>query len=100
MSVRAYRIVKKEVAKDSSFNLWHDDKLIDFLKGQGSAIDEGYQEYLSEDGGGTVEVSVHALQKAIDGFPFERGDYRKKAIRADIAFAKKKGNNYVLYECF
>lgn len=102
MSVRAYRIIKKEIADNSSFNLWHDDELIDFLKEQFNPLTgDGYSERLSEDGGGTVEVSVYALKKALKHFKgFEKGNYRIEAIKADIADAKKKGESYVLYECF
>ncbi len=100
MSVRAYRLIKKEVAEDSSFNLWHDDELIDFLKSQPDVNGiESYTERL-DDGGGEVVVSIYALQKAVKGFKWEKDDYRLKSIKKDIEFAVKLKDDYVVYECF
>lgn len=97
MSVRAYRLIKKETADQSSFNIWHDTDLLDFLR---NADVECYIEQWTEDGAGTLEVSVKALEKAIASFPWKKDDYRIEAIKADIAFAKKQGDEFVLYECF
>lgn len=107
MSVRAYRLISKKVAEQSSFNLWHDDELIDFLKEQRvetpTHIIEGFESIAqSSEGfdGGSVCVSVRALEKAIKSYPFEANDYRIEAIKADIAHAKKHREEYVVYECY
>lgn len=96
MSIRAYRVIKKEIAKSPSFNLWHDDKLIDFFKDNS----ENYSEQLNESGGGEIEIEVSALEKALKEFEWDEEDYRIDSIKADIAFAKKHKDDYVLYECF
>lgn len=95
MSVRAYRIIKKEIADQPSFNLWHDDELIDFFKDNGE-----YNESLNDNGGGEIEVSISALKKALKEFKWEKDDYRTDAIKEDIAFAKKMNDDWVLYDCF
>lgn len=92
MSVRAYRIIKIERAEEPSFNLWHDEELLDML--------DDMNDQRNMDGNGFLEVPVHSLENAIANFPFEENDYRKEAIQADIAFAKENNNDYVLYECF
>jgi hypothetical protein len=94
MSVRAYRIITKEVAEEPSFNLWHDDELLDFLMGK-----DGYDERLSEDGGGTINISVELLEKAVKKLKWEDED-DKKAIEHDIAEAKKVGDDWIEYECY
>lgn len=97
MSVRAYRLIRKETADQSSFSIWHDTDLLDFFR---EADPDGLVEQWTEDGVGTLEVSVKALEKAIASFPWGKDDYRIEAIKADIAFAKEQGDEYVLYECF
>ena len=67
MSIRAYRIIKKEIADQPSFNLWHDDELIDFFKNNGK-----YSEGLNDNGGGEIEVSIPALKKALKEFKWEK----------------------------
>ena len=99
MSVRAYRIITKEVAEYPSFNLWHDDELLNFFK-EAEGEFNTYQERLDESGGGTIEISVPLLEKALVEYKWEVEDYRIQAIKADIAHAKKVGDNYVLYECY
>ena len=66
MSVRAYRRIKMELADDSSFNMWHDNELLDFFEGGG-----GYHDYRNEDGGGCVEISVELLEKALKEYKWQ-----------------------------
>jgi len=95
MSVRAYKVVALQYAQSPSFNCWHDEKLMDFLEGE-----EIYDGRNSE-GGGTMEMSVEVMQKALDkGKELELDEYACEAIRTDIAWAKKKGRDYIRYECF
>ena len=95
MSVRAYRRIKLELADDSSFNMWHDEDLISFFEDG-----EGYHDYRNEDGGGCIEISVELLEKALKEYKWEEEDYRKDAIRKDIAWVKAKGDEWVIYECY
>ena len=96
MSVRAYRIITKEVADQASFNLWHDTDLLDFFEENGEL---GYQNRRDENGG-DVEINIDLLQKALDSFKWEEKDYRIEAIKADIAFAIKNNTDWVQYECY
>lgn len=95
MSTRTYRVIKKELAKTSSFNLSHDKELISFFEQQ-----EGYYEYLNQDRGGVIEISTNLLDKALKEFQWEKEDPRINAIKEDIAFAKEKKDDYIIYECF
>jgi len=97
MSVRAYRIITKEVADQSSFNLWHDTDLLDFFEVNGEL---GYTNQYNQDNGGTIEVSTALLEKALAEFKWEEKDYRPEAIKADIAWAKENKKEWVNYECY
>ena len=90
MSVRAYRVNKIEHEESDTFNLWHDDKLVDFLDRE-----YGFFERLS-DGTGLVEVPIEALKEALE--KVEMDDELKEAIKQDIEARRDDG--YVTYYCF
>ena len=77
MSVRAHRVTKIEHEQANTFNLWHDDKLVDFLD---SECD--FFAGLTNEGTGLVEVPVEALQKAVE--KLELDDELRKALMKDI----------------
>ena len=98
MSVRAYRVIKKEVAEQATFNVWRDDKIIDFLSKKDMYNPENFSE-----NGGSMGVGVDVLEEMLElenvkDLGLE--DYHIEAIKADIAFAKKYKDDYVLYECY
>ena len=80
--------------------MWHDDEIIDFLTTEGDYIPENFSE-----NGGTMEIPVETLKKLLtyenaEGEKLVKEDYQIEAIKADIAHAKKVGDEYVLYECY
>ena len=91
MSVRAYRVNKIEHEESDTFNLWHDDKLIDFLD---SECD--FFAGLTNEGTGLVEVPVEALQKAVEEVAID--EELKEAIQRDIEACRDDG--YVTYYCY
>ena len=96
MSVRAYRIIKVEGAGES-FNLWHAEKLVDYLNGH--TIGRGIYDSLNCDGCGQFDVEIEVIQEAIDkAEELELDEFTVKALEADIEAA---GNDeWVLYDCF
>ena len=84
MSVRAYRVTKIQHERDSTFNLWHDDKLMDFLN-----TEYGFYE-------GLVELSIEALQEALEKVEMDKE--LKEAIQKDIEACRDDG--YVTYYCY
>lgn len=96
MSVRAYRVNKIETEDSPTFNVWHDTDLYDFLLKDGI-------EYLNQDGGGYIEVSVERLRKAIvemkDG-KLEGSEDTIKALEKDADWAEKDSVDYIMYSCF
>ena len=90
MSVRAYRVTKIEHEEADTFNLWHDDKLVDFLDSE-----YGFHEQLTE-GGGLVDVTVEALQEALEKVEME--DELREVIQKDIEACREQG--YVTYYCY
>ena len=91
MSVRAYRVTKIEHEEGSTFNLWHDDKLMDFLDKE-----YGFYEGLTNDGTGLVELQIEALQEALE--KVEMDNELKEAIQKDIEACQDDG--YVTYYCY
>lgn len=94
MSIRARRIIKKELA-EPSFNVWHDTDLVNCFKKTG-----GYTEMLGLDGNGAIEVTATAIEYVLEHFKFEENDYRRDALKADLLQAKATGDDYVIYECY
>ena len=96
MSVRAYRIISKKIEDQASFNLWHDSDLLDFFRDNSeNDINSGLAE-----NGGSIELSVEVLKKALKKFKWEDKDYRISAIKNDIKWAKENDQDYVMYECY
>ena len=89
MSVRAYRLLK--YAKNETFNLWHDEELMNYLEGRGGLN-------LNEDGAGLIEVSTRVLEEALK--TCEIDDYTRKSIEKDIADVKAKGEDWLTYYCY
>jgi hypothetical protein len=94
MSIRAYRVIKKELA-DSSFNLWHDTDIVDFLEKDDSIMDGR-----TPLGIGLMDVPVVRLKELLSTYRWEAPDPRKDAIMADVAWADTNKKEYVEYECF
>ena len=91
MSVRAYRVNKIEHEESDTFNLWHDDKLIDFLDSECN-----FFAGLTNEGTGLVEVPVEALRKAVEEVAID--EELKEAIQRDIESCRDDG--YVTYYCY
>ncbi len=95
MSTRAYRIIKIERAPEPTFNMSHDQKIVDFIRSN----DEYFNENSLNEGNGQVDVSVDTLKALLkSGIVLE--DSQLEAIRADILFAEKNGDDCITYDCF
>ena len=114
-SIRAYRVIKIETAQGESFNLNHDDDLVGFINNRCDFIDG-----LNADGAGLFDVPLVVLKQAIGEVqadydvaedeeiilnPTEYVDLKLSkgtiaAIKADIAFAEKEGDDYVTYYAY
>ncbi|MFP3880598.1 MAG: hypothetical protein ACLFVA_06560 [Dehalococcoidia bacterium] len=93
MSVRAYRVIKIEYARPDSFNLSHDEKLMEFLDKE-----YGFYRYLDDDCNGLTVFPLEALDRAIAEVEME--DDVKEALTKDIETCRKEGEEYVQYYCF
>ena len=95
MSVRAYRVNKKELAENCSFNCWHDTEILDFL------LANEFYDSRNYDGVGQIEVPVSSLEKLLAEYRWEASkDYQRYAIQGDIAWARANNRETVEYECF
>jgi hypothetical protein len=92
MSVRAYRVIKIEHAQPNTFNLWHDDKLVEFFDNE-----YGFYETLNE-GTGLAELPIEALERALTEVPMD--EELKEALQKDIEACREEGESYVRYYCY
>lgn len=90
MSVRAYRVIEIRQEQADTFNLYHDEKLVEFFDRE-----YGFFEKLNE-GTGLVELPVEALERALSEVPMD--EEVKLALQTDIEACR--GNGYVLYYCY
>ena len=94
MSVRAYRVIKIECAQPNSFNLWHDDKLVNFFDRE-----YGFFEGMNADGG-LSQVPVEGLREALANPELELDEYIVEALKRDIEAADQEGDEYIQYYCY
>ena len=96
MSVRAHRILKIEYAKIPSFNLWHDEKLIDFIN---THNDSGFFSQMNDNGGGVVNVEASVIKEALEkAVELELDEDTVEQLKADIEAAGEDGS--IDYDCF
>ena len=93
MSVRAYKVIKIEREQSPTFNLWHDEKLVEYL----DATDHGVHAQLNANGAGMLEFTIEELQGAVDrAKELELDSDTVAALKQDIA----NGDEFIEYECF
>jgi hypothetical protein len=92
MSIRAYRVIKIEHAQPNTFNLWHDDKLVEFFDRE-----YGFFESMTE-GTGLTQLPIEALERVLKEVPMD--DDLKEALTKDIEACRKEGEEYIQYYCF
>jgi hypothetical protein len=97
MSVNAYRIINNNLnVETASFDIWHDEKFIDFLN-------EEILFYMSLNsyGTGIVDVPIELLERAINSpKKFNLDEDTVLQIKLDIASAKSSKDEAVTYYCF
>lgn len=93
MSVRAYKVITKELEQSPSFNLWHDSDLLDMLMSRGE-----YTDNRNDEGSGSIEFSVESIRYALKHFKWENDDYRKKQLKKDVA--DLCDDEWIEYECY
>ncbi len=95
MSVRAYRLIEIKLEDKPSFNLWHDQKLRDFLEAEADIFS-----HLDSDGTGMTEVPVKTLKKAVGKVAELNLDAKTiDQLKKDITAAKFNKDEYVTYYC-
>jgi len=91
--IRAYRVEEIKTADIESFDLWHDEELVEFLDRE-----YGIYSQLSEDAGGLMDLPVTVLERAVAEAKLT--DDQKESLLRDIAVAKASGDDYIQYYCF
>ena len=96
MSVRAYRFIEIKTEKKSSFNLFHDWNLKDFLDKEAD-----FYGYLNSGGTGIAEVPAKILEKAVKmSAELDIDEKTVKQLKRDIAVAKSNKDEYITYYCY
>jgi hypothetical protein len=87
MSLGVYRINKLEIEyeKISSFSLYDDEELVSYFD-----INEN----------GITEVPVDLIEMALEDKSLNLSEDARESLKADIEFAKNKGQNYISYITF
>lgn len=94
MSIRAYRITKIENVASPSWNISHNENILDFLSND---LWDGR----NYDGAGIIEVRVECLEQLLEeDSGVKLDEYEREAIAKDIAWANKRGNDYIQYYCY
>jgi len=89
MSTRAYKIIKIHQENTSTFNLWHDEKLMEFL-----LKEEMIEPILS----GILSISVETLEKVIKkAKKLEIDDETLKMLRKHVETAHNEKEFYIEY---
>ena len=92
MSIRAYKIIKKEVADIPAFNTGNDDIFMDWLESQNVNIE------LSENGG-TIDIPVKLLREAIKKQKeLSLDDFNVNQMKKDIKGLVE--SDWVEYDCY
>lgn len=83
MSIRAYKIIKKELEDNPTFNVWHDTKVFDYLQ-DNNLLDK---------------INIELSRKNyVDLLLLDIDEDIKKILKRDF---KSLGDyDYVVYECF
>lgn len=95
MSIRAYRVIKKELEEIPTFNLSQRQDIMEFFEGQ-----EYFTDNRSDGGGGSFEVQAVSLQALLDQTDIPLDEYERKALQNDIDSAGGSEDEYIEYECF
>lgn len=94
MSVRAHKIIEIKHKYPSTFNLWHDEELWNFL-----CDEEGFNNELGEEGSGMISIEVQTIKKAIKKakeLKLDKGTV--KELKDDIKGLED--DDWVEYICF
>lgn len=91
MSVRAYRVNKIDTEDSASFNLWHDDEIVERL---------GIYQDLGEEGCGIGEVEVERLKNLLDDKTVKLEPETRQALQTDYEWAVKNNHEWIQYDCF
>ena len=95
MSLRAYRVIEVK-SETSSFNLWHDQKLVQFLDKE-----VWFSDNLNSHGTGLTEVPVRILERAVRmATKLNLGEETVRRLERDIAAVKSTGEKSVTYYCY
>jgi hypothetical protein len=94
MSIRAHRVTEIKTS-GVSFNLYHDDYLIDWLEEHTSFFNP-----LNCDCCGLTDLSIEDLKTMLSEIGEKLDEDVRKSIEKDIEFAESQGDEYVQYYCF
>lgn len=84
MSVRAYRINEIKYEESPTFNMWHNQELVEYLERENGIEDTNY-----------FEVSVDSLEKAHLSVSID--DSTLEMINKDIQWAKNNNEDFIQY---
>jgi hypothetical protein len=94
MSVRAYKVITKQYEDNSTFNLWHDDELVDWLAGN-----TDFYGQLNDDGVGEASLDVKDI-KTIIAMAKDLNLDNETVDQFSRDIEGLGDNDFVTYDCF
>ena len=101
MSIRAYKVITKEVEDKHTFNITKDSMVNDYLP--------YYLDSLDDELGGEINFDIHQLREALETFMVEyetrekenkkEAEHTKRILKKMIKQAKADGGD-VVYDCY
>jgi len=106
MSVRAYKIITKEIESEPSFNLWSNGSLLNYFEDNRdyASDDLGYDNKIDGEGG-TISITVGLIKKAVkDDKLWEKDDLVDSSDWIIPQFEKDikgfRDDEWIEYECY
>jgi len=91
MSIRAYKIIEIKKEENNTFNLWHDEELVEAIHLYG-------KDQLNIDGCGIVEFDTEELKHSLKFHKWQDKDQKDK-LKQMIQQSKDDGG-FVSYYCY
>lgn len=95
MSVRAHLVKEIRYSDTESFNLWHHNAVTAWLE-----ENTHFYSRINTDCGGIGEVSVQDIERMLAEIGGKLDVETRLQLRADVAWTKANGGDWLEYDCF
>ena len=92
MAIRAYRVKRIDTESSPTFNVWHEDNIVQYL---------GLYEKFDSGGGGLVGTDIENIENMLNDKErgFDIDPQTELALKRDILIEQANNNNYIEWLC-